>query len=229
MHKTTYDKKKRELLLGNNFALTKLAALEMEVMGYITMAVTQYHKDGNVDHAKAGGVLLEGFNSKWTRTFFKAIRRVRALHTDFKIVVTPEAIAFTYTPISKDKRPDELPELQVVIDEMLSEFLATKRSREGKTDQEKEESAIKGLLTSLMKSGRFASACDRASVEELTMLYRVVGEKLLVRGGVSNTASDTTPEAPAAPEAPADERNTGTHAVPASSVALEKLAVEMTQ
>lgn len=225
MHKNTYDKHKKALLLGDNFATTALAQLEMKVMGYITQAVTQYQLDGNVDHVKAGAVLLDGFNVKWSRPFFKAMRRIRALHTDFKIVVTPDAIAFTYTPIAKDKRPDELPELQVVLDEMLSEFLETKRSREGKTDQEKEEAAIKGLITSMFKAGRIQAVITRLSVEELQGLSGLFNEAV-----ASRVVTKVETVAPAAsPEASEDteERNTGTDALPATTEQIAELVAKM--
>lgn len=225
MHKNTYDKHKKALLLGDNFATTALAQLEMKVMGYVTQAVTQYQLDGNIDHVKAGAVLLEGFNPKWSRIFFKAMRRIRALHTDFKIVVTPDAIAFTYSPIAKDKRPDTLPELQVVLDEMLSEFLSTKRSRDGKTDQEKEEAAVKGLITSIFKAGRIAAMCQRLSVEELQGLAGALNAAVAER--VVTKVEIVEPAAPAEAEPESDDRNTGTDSLPATTQQIAELVAKM--
>ncbi len=222
MHKTTYNKDMKNLLSGINFATTALAAIEMKVMGYITFAVGAYQSDGNVDHVKAGAILLEGFNPKWKAPFFKAMRQIKACHTDFKIVVAPDVVAFTYTPIPKDKRPDTLPELQATLDVMLSEFLSTKRTREGRTDQEKEEAAIKSFVTAMTKSGRFEAGLNRLSIEQLEFAKDILAK--VYEDRVKPSKPETEPTAPDV----AEERNTGAEAKPASTDQLENLAETMT-
>lgn len=219
MHKKTYDKKKRGLLNGDNFAVKKLAALEAEVMDYTTMAVGQYQLDGNVDHVKAGAILLTSFNRKWVQPFFKAMRQIRALHTDFKIVVTPDAVAFSYAPIPKDKRPEVLPELQEVLEVMLTEFVNTQRSRPGKTDAEKEEAATKSLVTNMLKPGRFEAALTRLSVEELARFADIFNDVVTRRAPEFNSSPTPAP-------APASE-TAEPEAKPATPAQLEELAEKL--
>lgn len=205
MHVNTYKKHMVNILDNNiNFAKTRLAQLEMDVMGYLTMAITCYERDGNINHAKAAAILTEGFNARWTAPVFKAIKKSRGLHTDLKIAVgNDNMVAFSYQKIAKDKRPDTLPAVQSVIDEMLSEFLQGKRSRDPMTDEEKAENYISATMTRIMKPGQFVKVAERCTRDQLAYMYEAIANEMDARS--PKAVPEAKPEPEVADNSPATD------------------------
>ena len=177
MRKATYTRKRNLVLKGDNFVTKSKAKLSGEVIDFVCASIGAYSVDPNVDHIKAGACILERFEPKWKRAYFKAAKDIIGKHHDFAIVMgdsdLPKDTKFSYDKIKKSMQPDarSLPALGRTIRIMKDSFLKTGSKKTERTPDQIHEALVKRTLGAVTDYEVVAEAVKTAGVEERREIY----------------------------------------------------------